>query len=266
MTRCNRRGAGEPVLLLHGFTLSHHVWHAVVDDLAADFDVAAVTMPGHRGGAPLRVRDVGVSGITDDIERQLDSMGWQTCHIVGNSLGGQISFELARRGRARSIVPINPSGGWKRFSRTEIRIGWGFAMQFPLAATVRLLGERGVSSARLQRPVLRNCSAHLAAVNDMDAADVMRAVSHCRAYLPMLMAGLKDGPLAGLGELTVPATLIISELDTFLRYESCIARIRAELPGHVRYRVLPGVGHIPMIDCPPLVATAIREHIFELTS
>ncbi|MGU3584042.1 alpha/beta fold hydrolase [Rhodococcus sp. C26F] len=42
-----RVGAGEPVLLLHGFTLSHHVWHGVAHDLASDYDVLAMTMPGH---------------------------------------------------------------------------------------------------------------------------------------------------------------------------------------------------------------------------
>ena len=51
VTSAYRRGSGEPVLLLHGFTLSHHGWHRVVDDLAADYDVLALTMPGHWGAS-----------------------------------------------------------------------------------------------------------------------------------------------------------------------------------------------------------------------
>ncbi len=137
VTSAYRRGSGEPVLLLHGFTLSHHVWHRVADDLASDYDVLALTMPGHWGGPRLRWRDLGITGIADGIERHLDEMGWDTCHVVGNSLGGQVAFELARRGRARSVAGINPGGGWKRFSRIEFRVGFGFVAQFPLMALAR---------------------------------------------------------------------------------------------------------------------------------
>ena len=147
----NRAGSGEPVLLLHGFTLSHHVWHRVVDDLARDYDVAAMTMPGHWGGAHLRMRDLGIGGIADGIERELDGIGWDTCHVAGNFLGGQVGFELERRGRARSVAAINPAGGWKRFSLKEFRLGAGFTAQFPLAAAARVVGDRLVSSCTSHR-------------------------------------------------------------------------------------------------------------------
>ncbi|MFC9979775.1 alpha/beta fold hydrolase [Gordonia sp. NPDC127522] len=111
VTPMNRAGSGEPELLLHGYTLSHHSWHRVVDNLSRDYDVIAMTMPGHWGGPRLRLRDVGVRGITEGIERELDKLGWETCHIAGTSLGGEIGFELERRGRARSLAAINPSGG-----------------------------------------------------------------------------------------------------------------------------------------------------------
>ena len=85
----NRSGTGEPVLLLHGFTLSHHVWHAVVDDLASDFDVVAMSMPEH-WGPRLPLAQTGVRGTADGIERELDALGLAMCqcHVAGNSLGG----------------------------------------------------------------------------------------------------------------------------------------------------------------------------------
>jgi len=204
------------VLLLHGFTLSHHVWHGVVDDLSSNYDVLAMTMPGHWRGPRLRVRDLGVRGIADGIERELDDLGWDTCHVAGNSLGGQVGFELERRGRARSLVAINPSGGWKRFSVTEFRLGMGFAAQFPLAAVARVFGDRVATRERFQRPIIRNCSKDTAAVTPEDAANVLRAVSHCPIYLPIQLAFLRDGPLAHLDRVTAPTTLIMSEFDTFL--------------------------------------------------
>lgn len=261
VTSAYRRGSGDPVLLLHGFTLSHHVWRRVVDDLASDHDVLALTMPGHWGGPRLRWRDLGVAGIADGIERELDAIGWDTCHVVGNSLGGQVAFELARRGRAHSIAGVNPGGGWKRFSRIEFRTGLGFAAQYPLMALARLLGDRAAANRFFQRPVIANCSHDVTRVEPGDATDVIRAVSRCPVYLPILLAFLRDGPLAGLDRVTVPATLILAEFDTFLPRDTCMRRFLDELPGDVEEIVLPDVGHIPMLENPDVVARALRMHL-----
>ncbi|MDH6283960.1 alpha/beta fold hydrolase [Prescottella agglutinans] len=263
MKSTNRAGSGEPVLLLHGFTLSHHVWHNVVDNLSNDYDVLAMSMPGHWEGPRLRLRDVGVRGIADGIERELDKIGWETCHIAGNSLGGQVGFELERRGRARSLAPINPSGGWKRFSYTEFRVGLGFAAQFPLAAAARAFGDRMTTREIFQRPIVRNCSKDMTAVTLDDAANVLRAASHCPIYLPMLLAGLRDGPLKDqdIRRVTAPTTLMLSEFDNFVTRSECIQRLVNELPDHVEEVILPGVGHIPMLENPGLVADALRAHL-----
>ncbi|AQA25457.1 alpha/beta hydrolase fold family protein [Rhodococcus sp. MTM3W5.2] len=265
VTSSNRSGSGEPVLLLHGFTLSHHVWHRVVDSLSSDFDVLAMTMPGHWGGPRLRLRDLGVRGIADGIERELDAIGWDTCHISGNSLGGQVGFELERRGRARSLAPINPSGGWKRFSYTEFRLGIGFTLQYPLAVTSRLLGDRAANREFFQRPVIRNCSRDMSRVSPEDAADVIRAVSHCPVYMPIQLAFLRDGPLTGLENVTAPTSLILSEFDTFATRDTCMQRLIDELPDHVEEVTLPGVGHIPMLENPEIVADALRAHLNKAT-
>lgn len=265
MTYVNRAGSGEPVLLLHGFTLSHHVWHAVVDNLSTDYDVLAMTMPGHWGGPRLRLRDLGVRGIADGIERELDRVGWSTCHIAGNSLGGQVGFELERRGRAKSLAAINPGGGWKRFSHTEFRLGLGFTAQYPLAAAARVLGDRAATREMFQRPIIRNCSRDMAAVDPDDAANVVRAAAHCPVYLPIQLAFLRDGPLTGLHLVTAPTSLMLSEFDTFTTRAECMQRLIDELPDHVEEVTLPGVGHIPMLENPDLVADALRAHLTRVT-
>lgn len=48
-----RKGAGAPLLLLHG--IGHHLqaWHPVTDILAAEHDVIAVDLPGFGASEPL---------------------------------------------------------------------------------------------------------------------------------------------------------------------------------------------------------------------
>jgi pimeloyl-ACP methyl ester carboxylesterase len=61
--------------------------------------VLAPTLPGHAGGPPLD-GEVTDALIPDAIERAMDEAGFETAHIVGNSLGGYVALQLAARGRA----------------------------------------------------------------------------------------------------------------------------------------------------------------------
>ncbi len=38
--------------------------------------------------------------VADAVERAMDEAGFETAHIVGNSLGGYVALQLAARGRA----------------------------------------------------------------------------------------------------------------------------------------------------------------------
>ena len=51
-----------------------------------------------------------MAAITDAVEQTLDAEDVGRVHVLGNSLGARIALELARRGRALSVVSIAPSG------------------------------------------------------------------------------------------------------------------------------------------------------------
>ena len=70
--------------------------------------------------------------MADDVERRLDALGWGTAHIVGNSLGGWVAFELERRGRARTLTGIAPAGGWHHFTPAKFEIVGKFLAGVPV--------------------------------------------------------------------------------------------------------------------------------------
>src|SRR5690349_24508093 len=110
-----RRGAGPPLVLLHGIGGEACVWDPVLDALAADHDVLALDLPGFGRSAPL---PDGVEPTPEALARAvaalLDADGLDDVHVAGNSLGGWVALELAKAGRARSVTGLCPAGLWGR--------------------------------------------------------------------------------------------------------------------------------------------------------
>ena len=80
----------------------------------------------------------------------MDALGWGTAHIVGNSLGGWVAFELERRGRARTLTGIAPAGGWHRFTPAKFEIVFKFLAG--LAGVAGRQGARPAGAAAAVRP------------------------------------------------------------------------------------------------------------------
>ena len=137
-------GTGEPIVLLHPFLCSQNVWRTVADQLAdtGRFEVFAPTMPGHNGGTRSGTWFLETSALVDDVERRMDLLGWDTAHIVGNSLGGWVAFELERRGRARTLTGIAPAGGWGQHAATKYETVLKFLLGGPALVAARLIGPR----------------------------------------------------------------------------------------------------------------------------
>jgi pimeloyl-ACP methyl ester carboxylesterase len=105
----NCAGTGEPLLLLHGIGSTHDDFAALRPRLDAEYRVLAPDLPGHGRSAALPHRPT-VAAIADAVTADLDELGIDRVHVLGNSIGARIALELAARGRARSVVAISPSG------------------------------------------------------------------------------------------------------------------------------------------------------------
>src|SRR4029453_717604 len=107
----HRGGSGEPLLLIHGIGHTWRGWKPMLPLLERRFDVLAVDAPGFGRSEPLPPSvDATPEALADAVEDELARAGFDRAHIAGNSLGGWISLELARRGRAETVVGISPAG------------------------------------------------------------------------------------------------------------------------------------------------------------
>ena len=252
-------GSGEPVLLLHPFMMSSHVWHDVAPALARTgrIEVFAPSMAGHNGGPHTRSWFLDTPTLADHVERQLDELGWDTAHIAGNSLGGWVAFELERRGRARTLTAIAPAGGWHRWSPVKYEIVGKFVAGLPVWLTALALGQRAARLPGAKQLASVPISATAAALSDADLREVIDDVTHCRAYYQLLIKALLLPGLMELADTGIPTHLVICERDRVLPHPRFTKHFTRHIPDISKVTTLDNVGHIPMFEAPQLIADLI---------
>jgi pimeloyl-ACP methyl ester carboxylesterase len=258
-------GAGEPVVLLHPFLISQRVWHDVAQQLAGTgrYQVFAPTMAGHNGGPYAGTWFLSSEVLADHVERQLDDLGWNTAHIVGNSLGGWVAFELESRGRARTVTGIAPAGGWTRWTPAKFEVIAKFVLGMPIWALARWLGPRALRLPLSRRLATLPISGSPDGVSESDLHGIIDDVAHCPAYFQLLIKSLLLPGLADLAQTAVPAHLVLCEKDRVFPGPRSHRYFRSQLPHHTRVTELDGLGHIPMFEAPGLITEVITDFLDE---
>jgi pimeloyl-ACP methyl ester carboxylesterase len=106
-----RRGAGTPLVLLHGIGSARHAWDPVIDTLAEQFDVLAIDLPGFRDSPPLpSTVEPLPTVLAASVADFLDERGVTTPGVAGNSIGGWVALELAGIRPIASLALLSPPG------------------------------------------------------------------------------------------------------------------------------------------------------------
>ena len=138
-----RRGAGKPLLLIHGLGGRWQSWQPILDDLAAQREVIAVDLPGF-GQTPPLAGTTSMRTLADAMSTFIHANGLTGVDAVGSSMGARLVLELARRGGVvGAVVSLNPGGFWQGWQRS--------AFYRSIYLSIRLL--------RLLRPALPRITA-----------------------------------------------------------------------------------------------------------
>ena len=257
-----RQGEGDPLVLFHGILGSGALWKRVAPLLTGEFEVIVPTALGHRGG-PLPLRSpTTIIDVIDDAERQLEEAGIERPHLAGNSMGGWISLELARRGKARSVCAISPAGLWGepgKATKPTTANGTGpstccsaLARKPAAAATWRPSSATRSWFGGGRSPISPSTAS---ACTRQEFVDITEDTYGCDVAEDMIGSpGYSIEPL----DASCPVTIAWAEKDRLFPLD--VYRERAEhIVPAARFLVLEGVGHVPMLDDPELIASTIRE-------
>lgn len=100
-----RRGSGEPLLLITGFAISAAVFEPVLPLYQQQFDCVSYDNRG-QGRSGASAWSTSIPQLAGDAVGLLDELGLESAHVYGVSMGGMIAQELAIRfpERVRGLI------------------------------------------------------------------------------------------------------------------------------------------------------------------
>jgi pimeloyl-ACP methyl ester carboxylesterase len=95
---CGMENAGEPVILLHGFPETSHIWEGVMRSLASrGYRCLAPDQRGYSSGArPEDVKQYAINKIASDVIALADIAGFSKFHLVGHDWGAGCGWTVVQ--------------------------------------------------------------------------------------------------------------------------------------------------------------------------
>jgi pimeloyl-ACP methyl ester carboxylesterase len=200
-----RSGNGEPLLLLHGTGGSRRHWAPIRPNLAAHHDVIAVDLPGHgESDPPPDDGDHTPPGYAVALAGFLDELGIAAAHTAGDSVGGWTALELAKLGRARSVVAIAPAGLWPR--RDPWRCSLKLWVMYRLGRLTTRVTDRALRTEAGRARLLRGVVAKPLNLSEEEARDLIETYNSTATFTKHL-AQTRRARFRGGTSLRVPVTV-----------------------------------------------------------
>lgn len=241
------RGEGDAVVLVHGFGSNLENWllnHAALCE--GGHTVAALDLPGH-GESAKDVRSGSLEELSSAVLAYMDAMEITQAHLVGHSLGGAVCLALVRRApeRVRSLTLLAPAGLGQKADGSYIR---GFVE---------------AASSKQLRPVMQKLFADPELVTRQLVNDTLkykRLEGVQQALLTIAGAGIRESfGLQIVSEIAsrIPLSVIWGQQDAVITAPEPQAFGDAGIELHL----LPGVGHMLMVEAADEVNRLIRAQI-----
>ncbi len=252
----HRAGSGPVLVLIHGVGSHWHVWDPVLELLTRQRDVIALDLPGFGVSSPPPPETrPGIESLVGLLGEFLGELGLERPHVAGNSLGGWIALELAKRGRVSSATALSPAGFSNALEARYVQLTLGSSFRIARRVATRARGMMRYSL--LRRLAMGQLVVHPLRVPAEDAAAATRALAASPWFAATLAAVTPQQFEPADRPIPVPVTVAWGAKDRLLPPWQA-RRAARRLPG-ARVLTLPGCGHLCTYDDPELVAQVLIE-------
>lgn len=240
-----RSGEGEPLVLLHGVGLDHHLWNDLAPCLESDFEVLRYDLLGHGQAAPLRAA-VTPEDFAIQLDQILDHAGWNDVHLLGYSMGGLIAghYAATRPARVKRLALLSTV-----YQRTEAEAA-AVCARLDASATQDAQASTEVSLARWFTPAYRQ--SHEARVQEIG----QRLLANDRtSFLHAYRMFATGDRLIDTRAIRCPV-LVMTGSDDVGSTARMSAALAADLP-QSQLQIVAGQRHMLPVEAPGTVAQAL---------
>jgi 3-oxoadipate enol-lactonase len=237
-----RSGAGQSLVLLHGFPLDHAIWDDLIPHLQNDFDLIIPDLRGF-GVSQTKDKEYTLDDMAHDMAALLHHLKINKVFVAGHSMGGYVALAFARLYPdlvlglglvASQAAADTPERQKMRYADAEQVEGQGVELLLGMAEK---LSSNPHVQARVRPIILRQGAAGV--------AGALKAMA------------VRSDSTEFLSGFSKPLVVIHGEADMLIPPERARA-IKVVVP-HAVLTLLSDCGHMPMMEEPQTTADGLKK-------
>lgn len=238
-------GSGVPLVLLHGFPFDHMIWRGVIREIKNGIWVIAPDLRGH-GSSEVVENDYLTADMAADVIELLDHLHIKKAVIAGHSMGGYIALDLARNYPERVSGLILIASHIYADTQEKKRSRYAMMDEIRKRSAQEVLANmpRKLSN---NEDIRKICQETVAKMDSKGAVGALHAMAN------------RESSEQVWEKFTNPTMVIAGSDDQFIPIEK--SRGFATLPKESALEEIKGVGHMPMLEAPKVVAKVLFKFI-----
>ena len=256
-------GEGPAIVFIHGLGASWQSWLEQMPELAKDHRVVAMDLPGF-GYSELPGEDISIEYYARWTIKLMDALEIESAVVVGNSMGGFVSAEMAIKfpERVQRLVFISAAIFWQNRRRAQPLVQLAKLSDAVVAralvratddiATRRRLRYAALASAGFRYPQY---------ISDELAHEMVRSARRTDGFLPALEALAGYDLEEELPKISCPTLIVWGAHDQLVSVKDA-ERLEDLIPDSQR-EVFERTGHVAMLERPERFNRLLREFLAE---
>lgn len=239
-------GDGYPVIFLHGYTATHHMWEGQVAEFSGQYKFITYDARGHgQSDSPPSVDQYSADIVVEDLYQLLQSLGIAKAVIGGLSMGGyeSLRFYLTHPEMVTALVCMDTGPGYRN---PDAREKWNSRMMR--------------QAERLETEGVEILVANATAESSREI--LLKQSPIGLAHMGRMVVGQHDSlVIDSLPEIKVPTLVLVGENDEDFIAAGQVMNKKISDSKHV---LVPNAGHAANIDNPEFFNEAVLDFLKEL--
>lgn len=249
------RGEGEPIVFLHGFPTSSHLWRDVVPLVPPGHRVVVLDLLGFGRSDMPNGRDLSLGGHAQRVLQLMDQLRIQRATLVGHDIGGGIAQLLAVRHPTRvARLCLVDSVGFDEWPTRDVKVA---KASLPLTRYLPATWILGIVKSDLQR----GYAEHERGVHSIDQYLKPFGTPEGRDVLVAHLLALDSAETMAIAprlrDIVAPTALVWGAHDPFLTLT--LARRLQEAIPRATLETISDVRHFTPEEAPESVAAVLGE-------